>query len=162
MRRSGAEIALSIGVLALGAGIAIGTAYLPSQGGYARIGPNFIPAVVAFGLIVSGAFLLYEALTGGWRSMPEPAERTEHALHWGAFAWISAGLIAHMALMKWAGFVLAGALLFACVARGFGSVRWLRDAAIGLAIALGVFLFFVRVLNVGLPGGWLKPLIGGL
>lgn len=162
MRRAGAEIALSIGVLALGAGIAIGTAYLPSQGGYARIGPNFIPAVVAFGLIVSGAFLLYEALTGGWRSMPEPAERTEHALHWGAFAWISAGLIAHMALMKWAGFVLAGALLFTCVARGFGSVRWPRDAAIGLAIALGVFLFFVRVLNVSLPGGWLRPLIGGL
>jgi len=162
VRRSGAQIALSLGVLALGAGIAVGTSYLPSQGGYARIGPNFIPAVVAFGLIVSGAFLLYEALTGGWRSMPEPAERTEHALHWGAFAWISAGLIAHMALMQWAGFVLAGALLFTCVARGFGSARWLRDAAIGLAIALGVFLFFVRVLNVSLPGGWLKPLIGGL
>lgn len=162
MRRSGAQIALSLGVLALGAGIAVGTAYLPSQGGYARIGPNFIPAVVAFGLLVSGAFLLYEALTGGWRSMPAPAERTEHALHWGAFAWISAGLIAHMALMKWAGFVLAGALLFTCVARGFGSARWLRDATIGFALALGVFLFFVRVLNVNLPGGWLKPLIGGL
>lgn len=162
MRRPGAEIALSLGLLALGAGIALGTAYLPSQGGYARIGPNFIPAVVAFGLVVSGAFLLYEALTGGWRRMPDAAERSEHALHWGAFAWISAGLIAHMALMKWAGFVLAGALLFACVARGFGSARWLRDAAIGLAITLGVFLFFVRVLNVGLPGGWLKPLVGGL
>ncbi len=162
MRRSGAQIALSLGVLALGAGIAVGTAYLPAQGGYARIGPNVIPAVVAFGLIVSGAFLLYEALTGGWRSMPDAAERSEHALHWGAFAWISAGLIAHMALMKWAGFVLAGMLLFTCVARGFGSLRWLRDATIGLALALGVFLFFVRVLNVGLPGGWLKPLIGGL
>lgn len=162
MRRSGAEIALSLGVLALGAGIAVGTAYLPSQGGYARVGPNFIPAVVAFGLLVAGAFLLYEALSGGWRSMPEPAGRTEHALHWGAFAWVSAGLVAHMALMQWAGFVLAGALLFACVARGFGSARSLRDAAIGLALTLGVFLFFVRVLNVSLPGGWLKPLIGGL
>jgi putative tricarboxylic transport membrane protein len=162
VRRSGAQIALSLGVLALGAGIAVGTAYLPSQGGYARIGPNFIPAVVAFGLVVSGAFLLYEALSGGWRSMPEPAERTEHALHWGAFAWISAGLIAHMALMKWAVFVLAGAVLFTCVARGFGSARVLRDATLGLALALGVFLFFVRVLNVSLPGGWLQPLIGGL
>jgi putative tricarboxylic transport membrane protein len=162
VRRSGAQIALSLGVLALGAGIAVGTAYLPSQGGYARIGPNFIPAVVAFGLVVSGAFLLYEALSGGWRRMPEPAERTEHALHWGAFAWISAGLIAHMALMKWAGFVLAGAVLFTCVARGFGSARVLRDATLGLALALGVFLFFVRVLNVSLPGGWLQPLIGGL
>ncbi|HEU4647356.1 MAG TPA: tripartite tricarboxylate transporter TctB family protein [Burkholderiales bacterium] len=162
MRGSGAQIALSLGVLALGAGVAVGTAVLPAQSGYARIGPNFIPAVVAFGLIVAGAFLLYEALSGGWRSLPEPAERTEHALHWGAFAWISAGLVAHMALMQWAGFVLAGAVLFACVARGFGSPRLLRDAAIGIALALGVFFFFVRVLNVGLPGGWLKPLIGGL
>jgi len=162
VRRSGAEIALSLGVLALGAGVAVGTALLPAEGGYARIGPNFIPAVVAFGLIVAGAFLLYEALTGGWRNMPAAAERTEHALHWGAFAWISAGLIAHMALIQWAGFVVAGAVLFACVARGFGSGRALRDAAVGLALALGVFLFFVRVLNVSLPGGWLKPFIGGL
>jgi putative tricarboxylic transport membrane protein len=162
VRRSGAEVALALGVLALGAGIAVGTAFLPSQGGYARIGPNFIPAVVAIGLIATGSFLLYEALTGGWRSMPAAAGQTEHALHWGAFAWISAGLVAHMALMQWAGFVLAGAVLFACVARGFGSARTLRDAGIGLAISLGVFLFFVRVLNVSLPGGWLKPLAGGL
>jgi len=162
VRRSGAEVALSLGVLALGAGIAVGTAFLPSQGGYARIGPNFIPAVVAIGLIVAGAFLLYEALTGGWRSMPAAAERAEHALHWGAFGWVSAGLVAHMALIRWGGFVVAGAVLFACVARGFGSTRTLRDAGIGLAITLGVFLFFVRVLNVSLPGGWLKFLVGGL
>lgn len=162
MRRCGAQIALSLAVLALGAGVAVGTAVLPAQSGYARIGPNFIPAVVAFGLIVAGAFLLVEALSGGWRSMPEPAGRTEHALHGGAFAWVSAGLVAHMALVQWAGFVLAGAVLFACVARGFGSTRLARDAAIGLALALGVFLFFVRLLNVSLPGGWLRPLVGGL
>lgn len=162
MRRSGAEVALSLGVLALGAGVALGTAYLPSQGGYARIGPNFIPAVVAFGLIVAGAFLLFEALTGGWRSMPAAGERPEHAFHLGAFGWVTAGLVVHIALIQWAGFVLAGAVLFACVARGFGSERYARDAGIGFAIALGVFLFFVRVLNVSLPGGWLKSLVGGL
>lgn len=158
-----AEVALSVGLLALGVGVAIGTAYLPSQAGYARIGPNFVPGVVAFGLIVLGAFLLYESLSGGWRNMPAADEQhPEHAFHLGAFGWITAGLVAHMALIHWAGFVLAGGVLFACVARGFGSLRWLRDATIGLALALGVFLFFVRVLNVGLPGGWLKPLIGGL
>lgn len=162
MRRSGAEIALSVGLLALGAGVAVGTAFLPSQAGYARIGPNFVPAMVALGLLAAGGFLLYEALRGGWRSMPEAVPGAEHPLHWGAFGWISAGLVAHMALMQWAGFVLAGALLFACVARGFGSRRLVRDAAIGLFLALGVFLFFVRLLNVSLPGGWLKPLIGGL
>ena len=66
-----AEIALSAGVLVLGIGVAIGTALLPSEGGYARIGPNFMPAVVGGGLIVIGVWLLYEAFAGGWRDMPD-------------------------------------------------------------------------------------------
>ena len=66
-----------------------------------------------------------------------------------------------MALINTAGFVLAAAVLFACVARGFGSGRWLRDSAIGLLLGLGVFLFFVRFLNVNLPAGWLRPILGG-
>ena len=48
--------------------------------------------------------------------------------------------------------------LVACIARGFGSPRFLRDLAIGFAIALAVFAFFVLVLNVNLPAGWLAPL----
>jgi putative tricarboxylic transport membrane protein len=66
-----------------------------------------------------------------------------------------------MALVHTAGFVIAAAALFACVARGFGSARWLRDLAIGLVLGLLVFLFFVRFLNVNLPAGWLKPILGG-
>jgi len=66
-----------------------------------------------------------------------------------------------MALVHTAGFVIAAAALFACVARGFGSTRWLRDLAIGLVLSLLVFLFFVRFLNVNLPAGWLKPILGG-
>ena len=40
------------------------------------------------------------------------------------------------------------------------TTRWLRDAAIGLAIGVLVFLFFVRFLNVNLPAGWLLPVLG--
>ena len=36
-----------------------------------------------------------------------------------------------------------------------------RDFAIGLVLGLAVFLFFVKFLNVNLPAGWLKPLLGG-
>jgi putative tricarboxylic transport membrane protein len=160
VRASRAEIALSLGVLALGAGAAWVTARLPGEGGYAGIGPNFIPAVVAGGLLATGAWLLWEALSGGWRNRGQPEEGAQHAFHAGAFGWISAGLFAHMALIGWAGFVLAGAVLFACVARGFGSRRPARDAAIGLALSLAIFLFFVKLLNVNLPAGWLKPLLG--
>ena len=53
-----------------------------------------------------------------------------------------------MLLIHSAGFLIAAAVLFGCVARGFGSRRWLRDGAFGLLLGLGVFLFFVRFLYV--------------
>ena len=70
-------------------------------------------------------------------------------------------MFAQMALIHTAGFVLAAAVLFAAVARGFGSTRPMRDGAIGIVLGLAVFLFFVKFLNVGLPAGWLTPLLGG-
>ena len=157
MRRSGAEIALSLGVLALGIGVAAVTATLPSEGGYAGIGPNFIPAVVAAGIIALGLWLSYEAFSGGWRARAEQTGAFEP----GAFLWVSAGLFAHMALIGWAGFVIAGTALFAGVARGFGSRRWARNVALGLVLSLGIYLFFVKLLNVNLPAGWLAPVLGG-
>ena len=144
-------------MLALGAGVAAVTATLPSEGGYAGIGPNFIPAVVAAGLILLGAWLSYEAFNGGWR------QRGEHDGRFNAraFAWVSAGLFAHMLLIGSGGFVVAGTALFACVARGFGSRRDATNILLGLALTAGVFLFFVKLLNVNLPAGWLAPLLGG-
>ena len=157
MRRSPAEIALSLGVLALGIGVAAVTATMSSEGGYAGIGPNFMPGVVGAGIILLGLWLAFEAFTGGWRNRDEQTEVFERS----PFLWVSAGLFAHMVLIGWAGFVVAGTALFACVARGFGSRRWARDLAIGLVLALGVFFFFVKLLNVNLPAGWLSPLLGG-
>ena len=161
-RRSAAEIALSLGVLALGIGVAAGTAMLPSEGGYAGIGPNFVPGVVAAGLLLVGAWLAFEAFSGGWRNAPpdDPRERGEHAFHAPSFGWISVGLFVHMGLIGTGGFVLAGTALFACVARGFGSTRIVRDVVMGFVLSLGVFVFFVKLLNVGLPAGWLAPLLG--
>jgi putative tricarboxylic transport membrane protein len=157
MRRSGAEIALSVGVLALGLGVAAVTATLPSEGGYAGIGPNFTPAVVGAGIILLGVWLAVEAFSGGWRNSGEHTGVFEAR----PFLWISAGLFAQMALIGWAGFVIAATALFACVTRGFGSRRVARDLGIGLLLALGIFLFFVKLLNVNLPAGWLAPLLGG-
>lgn len=161
-RGATAELALSVAVLALGVFVAWVAAGLPGSRSYSAIGANFMPAVVGAGLIALGVWLLAEHFTGGWRAR-EPdhaAERGEHAFHRGAFAWVSGGLFAQMALIHTAGFVPAAAALFACVARGYGSRRPARDAAIGLALGLAVFVFFVRFLNVNLPAGWLKPVLG--
>lgn len=158
-----AEAALALGVLALGVATAVVTAQLPSEGGYAGIGPNFFPGVVAAGIVLLGAWLTFEAFAGGWRNMPaqEPAARGEHAFHAPGFLWVTAGLAAHMVLIGWAGFVVAGVFLFAGVARGFGSRRIARDLAFGLVLSLAIFAFFVKLLNVNLPAGWLAPVLGG-
>ncbi len=163
MKAKPAEMVLSLAVLSLGIAVAIGTAGLSGAGGYARIGPNVAPAVIAGGLILLGLWLLYEAVFGGWRNaVPDsPEARGEHDFSPSAFIWVSIGLIAQMLLIHRAGFVLAQATLFTCVARGFGSRRYLRDFAIGLALGVAVFLFFVKFLNVNLPPGWLEPILRG-
>ena len=154
------EAAFAIAVLALGAALAAATAMLPGEGGYAGIGPNFMPAMVSAGTLVVGAWLLVEALAGGWRNRsPESAaERGEHPFNKAAFAWVTAGLLAQMAFILPAGFVVSTTVLFVFVARGFGSARWFRDAAIGIGLALSVYLFFTRALSVNLPAG---KLFGG-
>lgn len=155
MKVNRAELALSLGVIALGIAAGAVTAQLPSEGGYAHIGPNFFPAVVSAGLVLVGGWLLWEAMYGGWRARAAPEPGSEHPFRTSSFVWVSAGLFLHMALIGTAGFVIAGTILFACVARGFGSARPVRDAAIGIVLSLAVYLFFVKFLNVGLPAGWI-------
>jgi putative tricarboxylic transport membrane protein len=163
MKAKPAELILSLAVFGLGIAVAVGTTQISSAGGYARIGPNVAPAVIAGGLILLGLWLLYESATGGWRNAisDDPETRGEHRFHGSAFVWVSIGLIAQILLIDRAGFVLAQAALFAFVARGFGSAKLPRDFAIGLLLGLCVFLFFVKFLNVNLPAGWLKPILGG-
>ena len=105
MKAKPAELVLSLAILSLGIAVAIGTAGLSGAGGYARIGPNVAPAVIAGGLIVLGLWLLYEAVFGGWRNaVPDsPDARGEHDFSPSAFIWVSIGLIAQMLLIHRAG-----------------------------------------------------------
>ena len=67
MKAKPAEAILSLAVLALGIGVAVGASQLSSAGGYARVGPNAAPAVIAGGFILLGIWLptkLYPAAGG--------------------------------------------------------------------------------------------------
>jgi putative tricarboxylic transport membrane protein len=101
-------------------------------------------------------WLSIEAFVGGWRKRPV----AEAPFQPSPFLWVTGGLFMHMALIGSAGFVVAGTVLFACVARGFGSSRWARNVAVGLVLSAAIFLFFVKLLNVNLPAGWLQPILG--
>lgn len=152
--------------LMIGAVWVYGAAQIPSEAGYAGIGPNFLPWLVGLAVMVCGAWLIWEAFSGGFRQLDEPSG----AAHgdWRALAWVSAGVLANAALITSIGFVFACALCFVLAVRGLrasegrggGTLRQtLVDVLTGLAIAAPVFWLFSKVLAINLPRltgtGWL-------
>ena len=146
------QILVAVGVLVFGAALAYGTALLPEATGYAKVGPRLMPTIVAGGLILLGLVLLKEALFGGFRGVDE-AEAAANPTDWYAIAWISAGIILNGILMVPVGFVISGTLLFVLAARGFGNKAWVKNAIIGLIIAVITYAFFNYGLGLGLPRG---------
>ena len=162
----GTQTAVALGVFATGALLAFGALTIPSDAGYAGVGPNFLPWLVAVLLMLCGGCLVWDAHSGGFRQMGDP-DGAEHG-HWPGFVWVSAGILANAALITSLGFILSCALCFVLAVRGFKSAEgrldmslraWLIDAAIGMAIAAPVFWMFTQALAISLPGltttGWL-------
>jgi putative tricarboxylic transport membrane protein len=145
------ELLISLGLLALGIFVVWETQSIAETQGYAQIGPRLFPYIVGGGLAICGAVLGWQAIFGGWRNVP--LDQPGHdAPDWMAFGIISAGIVLHMIVIGYAGFILAGTLLFVLVARGFGSRRPVRDAIIALILATVVYFIFTRGLGLKLPG----------
>ena len=160
------QLLIALGVILVGAGLAYGAVSIPSKSGYAGIGPNFLPWLVAVSLIACGLMLGREALSGGFREMEKPSGAKSG--DWRSLAWVSAGVLANAALIEVIGFVFSCAICYALAVRGLRSAEGgpagglklsLRDAAIGLSITIPVFWLFTKVLAITLPGvtgtGWL-------
>lgn len=157
---------IGVSAVVLGALLAVGATDISSEAGYAGVGPNFLPWVVAITLIVCGAWLLFEAKTGGWRRMDSPSG----AAHgdWVALAWVAGGIAVNASLLTRVGFILSCTLCFMLAVRGLrgsegkshGGVRGLiLDFVTGFLIAAPAFWLFTQVLGINLPGltetGWL-------
>ncbi|HSW08080.1 tripartite tricarboxylate transporter TctB family protein [Aquabacterium sp.] len=164
--RSLHQTLIGAGAMLLGLTFAIGATSIPSEAGYAGVGPNFLPWLVAVSLLVCGTLLVWQARTGGFRSLDEPsgAERGD----WDALAWISAGVLLNAAAIERIGFILSCALCYAFAVRGLrrsegrgagGLVPTLIDMLTGLLIAAPAFWLFTKLLAINLPGltrtGWL-------
>lgn len=153
-------------VVLVGLGLAAGAATIPSDAGYAGVGPNFLPWLVAGVLCTCGALLVWQAQRGGFESMEEPSG-AEHA-DWHAIAWVAAGVLANAALITTLGFILSCTLCFMLAARGLRiaegaaagkAVKTALDFAVGFLIAAPAYWLFTQLLAINLPGltstGWL-------
>lgn len=157
---------VGLGAIVVGAVMAVGAAAIPSDAGYAGIGPNALPWGVAVVLMVCGAWLVWEARSGGFRQMAPPSGAPK--ADWLSAAWVVGAVVANAALITVIGFVLACTLCFALAVRGLrraegkdvgGLRQTLLDVLTGMLIAAPVFWLFNKLLALNLPaitaGGWL-------
>ncbi|MFO1268816.1 MAG: tripartite tricarboxylate transporter TctB family protein [Rubrivivax sp.] len=161
------QTVIGLAALALAIALGAGAAGIPSQAGYAGVGPNFLPWVVAAVLALCGVWLTVDARRPeGWRDMEEAAgaERGD----WPALAWVCAGIVANAALITTVGFILACTLCFMLAVRGLrsaegkphGGVRGLViDFVTGCLVAAPTYWLFTKLLGINLPGltgtGWI-------
>lgn len=125
---------------------------------YAQVGPKAVPYVVAGGLLLLGAGLVYVALRGGWSWQLEEVQQAPPA-NWRALTLTGAGLVANLALIGPLGFSIAATAQFVLVAAAFGSRRFFRDLVIALVLTLAVWFGFVEVLGVNIGAGVLEGLV---
>ncbi|MCZ2495264.1 tripartite tricarboxylate transporter TctB family protein [Xylophilus sp. Kf1] len=157
--------AVGIAVIATALGLGYGAIGISSEAGYGGVGPNFLPWLTAVGLLICGALILWESLSGGFRQMDAPPGAA--SAYWYGFAWVSAGLLLNASLITTIGFILSCTLcyVFACqglrraAGQAAGSPRTLAtDTVTGLLIAAPVFWMFTQFLAINLPGltatGW--------
>lgn len=133
--------------------LAVGNLTMVQPAGARFPGPTFYPWLLAIAGYVVAALLVLEYLR-----KPEPVEETSgHTFRmfsdWSAVAWCVGGFAAFAALLPWLGWILAGALLFWCVARGIGSGRPLFDLSLALVVSSVVYLAFAVGLGLNLPSG---------
>ncbi len=98
--------------------------------------------------------MLLAAFKGGWA-----ADQEGTLTEWGSLGWVTLGLVLNAALIDSIGFILASTIMFALVARGFGSRQILRDAGIGFVLAIVSYVGFDRILGYKIGSGLIESLI---
>lgn len=155
------------GVLLTGLALGFGAIGISSEAGYGGVGPNFLPWLVSGVLTLCGAWILWEARTGGFRELDAPSG-AEHA-YWPGFVWVSAGLLLNAALITTLGFILSCTLCYVLAVQGLRRASgqpsanlprtWAIDLLTGALISAPVFWLFTKFLAINLPGltttGWL-------
>jgi putative tricarboxylic transport membrane protein len=164
-RGAAAELALGLGIAALGAFLLYETGEIRVSPTYSKVKPWVIPVLVGGILTALGLAFAWQS----WRAMastgstPTSGAAEARAADAGATDWlpiaaIAVGLVQQILLFQLLGFVPTAAVLFFCVAYGFGSRRYLRDAVIAIALAVIAYVGFVAVLGLNLPAG----ILGGV
>jgi len=123
------------------------------------VGPEVMPIGILVLLIFTALALFSRSVYGkGKPGSPTNDEGKEHS----APSWtkkyqtvilVLVGLLVYGFIVVPVGFILATAFLIIFEARVLQAGRWVRNVAVGVGFSTGVYLTFVKLLNVMLPAG---------
>lgn len=151
--RSTGAIAVALGVVVVGLVVGYETTQISLSPGYSKVGPKAFPTVDAIALIALGLLLFWQAWTGAWTAEEEEGSGPPD---WRSLGWLGFGLVFNVAAIDVLGFILASTVLFASVARAFGSRKPVRDLVIALIFSGVVYFGFARVLGINMGAGVLE------
>ncbi|AZO73810.1 MAG: tripartite tricarboxylate transporter TctB family protein [Mesorhizobium sp.] len=152
------ELLIGIGLLACAGAVAWQTLAIPASPLYSKVGPRVFPYITMTGMIVLSLLLILAGLRGGW----QPEEEKETPTDWKAMGLVVAGLVANLLLIQPLGFTVASVIMFVLVCFGFGSRHPLRDALLGLVLALAAYFGFARALGVNIGAGLIENQLNAL
>ena len=129
--------------------------------GSSIISPQTFPYIVSAFTSLVGIGLITQVLRGrlGTPEGDEPGDPFLGA-NFKTMAMISTAIALHVILLEIAGYVIAATVCFFGVAYAFGSRKYLKDLGISLAFALVVYFSFTMGLNINLPSGFFKGVLG--
>ncbi|KNY07903.1 tripartite tricarboxylate transporter TctB family protein [Microbacterium sp. GCS4] len=141
--------------------------------GSAFPGPQFFPMLITAGLYLFATLLVVGAVREH-RAEPEttasaasaaptapasaaapekPAVPRTVRVDVRSLAWVVGSFLVFALVLNILGWIIAAGLLFWCIARGFGSTRWLFSLVVGLTVSSLSYIAFDMALGMSLPSG---------
>ena len=117
----------------------------------AGVGPGLFVTLIGIGLLVAGVALLVQAVASDPAQAAEPEDGAlVTPFRPSSFMLALGSAVLPMLLMRPLGFPITAALVFAGVARAFGSTRIVFDLALGAAVSVTSWLIFNQLgVNLG-------------
>jgi putative tricarboxylic transport membrane protein len=124
------------------------------------IGPKAVPYAVGGMLLLTAVLLTVDVLRGG-HGEAEGGEDIDlgHGVEWPRLGLLVLVFLGSSLAIPYAGFPIAGTLLFWGSAVVLGSRRRLWDPVIALVVAFGSYLVFSYSLGLALPAGVLEGVL---
>ena len=127
--------------------------------GYSVVGPSIFPIVVSLALTALGVGLALRTTKWPDVDLGAKAAAEAAATHWPTTGMLGALLLAYAFALGPLGYIVATAILLPVSARVLGSRALLRDAVVGVGLAIVIFVGFTRFLHIRLPTGILAPFL---